>query len=74
MDGRQLLADHIARQTSQAKIAREAKCSEGHLSLFLQGKRRMSVSLAKRVSAATGGVVPARALVPEVAEMLEAAE
>lgn len=72
MDGKALLADFIAHDPrSQAQIAREAKCSEGHLSLFLAGKRGLSVPLAKRLSAVTGGQVPVRALVPEKIEQAE---
>lgn len=79
MDGKALLADYLAREErSQAYIARRANCSEGHLSLFLKGKRGLSVPLAKRISEATGGEVPVRALVADklekAAEALEIAE
>lgn len=78
MDGKALLADYLAREArSQAYIARKAHCSEGHLSLFLKGKRGLSVPLAKRISEATGGEVPVRALVADklekAAEALEVA-
>lgn len=82
MDGRQLLSDYIQRGkangATQAKIAREAKCSEGHLSLYLKGKRQLSASLAGRISGATAGEVPVGALIPEKLEeartLVEAAE
>lgn len=79
MDGKALLADYFGRGVRrQAEIAREAGCSQSHLSLFLQGKRGLSVPLAKRISAATGGEVPVRVLVADklerAAEALEAAE
>lgn len=79
MDGKELLANFIRRDPrSQAQFARDAQCSEGHLSLVLRGKRGLSVPLAKRISQATGGEVPVRALVPEkieeAAETLEAAQ
>lgn len=54
MDGRQLLADHIKGNTTQAQIARDAECSESHLSLYLKGERELSPTLAKKISAATG--------------------
>jgi transcriptional regulator with XRE-family HTH domain len=72
MDGRHLLSEFLARGVRQAQLARDAKCSEGHLSLYLKGKRGMSVSLAKRISAATG--IPAKSLVPEKAAEWEGAE
>lgn len=75
MNGRQLLASHISKKTSQAKLARKAKCSESHLSLYLKGERDLSIPMAKRVHAATGGEVPLKALVPsDVAALFEAAE
>jgi DNA-binding transcriptional regulator YdaS (Cro superfamily) len=79
MDGIQKLADFIARKTaSQAQFARDVGCSEPHLSLILAGKRGLSVPLAKRISVATDGEVPVRALVPDkieqATETLEAAQ
>jgi DNA-binding transcriptional regulator YdaS (Cro superfamily) len=74
MDGKQLLADYIKRnKASQAKFARDVGCSDSHLCLVLKGKRGVSADLAKRISAATDGTVPARALVSDKF-LLEAAE
>ena len=42
---------------SQAKLASESRCSQSHLSLILKGKRGVSMELARRLSAATGGAV-----------------
>lgn len=64
MDGRHELAQFIERTTTQAAFARTVRCSEGHLSLVLSGKRDMSFKLAKRVSEASG--VPLEALAPAV--------
>jgi transcriptional regulator with XRE-family HTH domain len=74
MDGRHQLSSYIAGNTSQAQFAREVACSQSHLSLFLKGKRGVSVPLAKRISEKSG--VDLRALVsPEVADLIpEAAE
>ena len=73
MDGRQLLAGYIGREKGrQAQFARESGCSESYLSLFLKGKRQLSLKMAKRVSEATNGQVPVDALV--LSEKLEAAE
>lgn len=79
MDGIQDLAAFIARNSaSQAQFARDVGCSEPHLSLILAGKRGLSVKLAKRISVATNGELPVRALVPdkieEATETLQAAE
>lgn len=75
MDGRQLLAGYIERETSQTKFAHAAKCSESHLSNFLAGKAEISIAMAKRMSAATDGEVPVKALVSaEISELFEAAE
>lgn len=69
MDGKSQLAAFIKRaQVSQARFADDAGCSEGHLSLYLKGKRGLSVPLAKRISQATGGEVPVKALIPEKIE------
>ena len=62
MDGKDLLADFI-KGKSQAEFARQVRCSEGHLSLILAGKRKASAELALRISAASG--VPARTLVSD---------
>lgn len=68
MDGRHAIASFIdAQKASQAEFARDVGCSESHLSLFLKGKRGISVPLAKRMSAATDGAVPVTELVsPDV--------
>jgi hypothetical protein len=42
---------------NQVKLAAEASCSEGHLSLVLKGERGVSIKLAKRLSDATRGEV-----------------
>jgi hypothetical protein len=64
MDGRELLAEHIrTNPASQAKLARDAGCSEGHLSLILAKKRWASPTLAQSLSAAVNGAVPADTLV-----------
>lgn len=70
MDGRDLLANYFrTSHASQAEVARVASCSEGHLSLILAKKRWASPHLARRLSSAVGGVVPAAALVsPKVHE------
>jgi transcriptional regulator with XRE-family HTH domain len=74
MDGRRILARYIREQTSQARLAREVECSETHLTLYLQGKRGLSITLARRISKATGGEVPVSALVPpDVAKLLSEA-
>jgi transcriptional regulator with XRE-family HTH domain len=74
MDGRRLLARYIRENTSQAEFARDVKCSQTHLTLVLQGKRGVSVPLAKRMSAATGGTVPVNALVSsEIANLMAGA-
>ncbi len=65
MDGRQLLSDFIAANTSQAQFARDVGCSDSHLSLVIKGERGVSLGLAKRISEATRGVVPIEALVLE---------
>jgi transcriptional regulator with XRE-family HTH domain len=63
MDGRELLADYIrTNPASQAKLARDVGCSEGHLSLILAKKRWASPDLAQKLSQATGAV-PADELV-----------
>jgi plasmid maintenance system antidote protein VapI len=66
------LAKFIRERTTQAQFARDVKCSQTHVTLVLQGKRGVSVPLAKRISAATGGTVPVHALVSsEVRELLK---
>ena len=73
MDGRQLLAEYIGHEKGrQARLARDSDCSEGHLSLFLKGRRQLSAKMAKKISDATGGVVPAGVLA--LSEKLQAAE
>jgi len=42
---------------TQARLAADCRCSEGHLSLILKGERGVSMRLAKRLSDATGGEV-----------------
>ena len=72
MDGKAQLAAYFARQKgSQARVARECGCSQGHLSLVIKGERGLSVPLAKRISEATG--VPVRALVADKIEKAEEA-
>ena len=63
MDGRQLLAQYIEGNTTPAQFAREAECSQSHLSLFLKGLRGVSVPMAKRMSKAAANKVPWPALV-----------
>lgn len=63
MDGRLQLIDFIARtKAQQVDVARAAKMSPSHLSLFIDGKRALSVPTSKRLSDATGGQVPWPAL------------
>lgn len=70
MDGIDQLAGYLNREkASQAQFAREVLCSESHLSLVLARKRGLSVPLAKRISQKTG--IPAQALVPDLAELLQ---
>jgi transcriptional regulator with XRE-family HTH domain len=57
------LTDWIEANTTQAQFARDAKCSESHLSLILKGKRGVSLPLAQRLSDATGGNIPPRAFI-----------
>jgi transcriptional regulator with XRE-family HTH domain len=45
------------KEISQARLAADSGCSEGHLSLVLKGDRGVSMRLAKRLSDATGGEV-----------------
>lgn len=66
--GRSSLGDFIRQHTTQAKFAREVRCSESHLSLVLKGKRVMSFRLAKRISEATNGEIPVEALPHEKSE------
>jgi len=47
----------IDRNTSQAQFARDLKFSESHLSDIIKGKKRVSLDLAMKISAATGGAV-----------------
>jgi transcriptional regulator with XRE-family HTH domain len=69
MDGRRKLAEFIAANSTQAQFAREVACSQPHLTLFLQGKRGLSIGLAGRISRATR--IPIRMLVSaDVAELL----
>lgn len=63
MDGRQLLAEFIEKNTTPAQFAREAECSQSHLSLFLKGERGVSVPMAKRMSKAASEQVSWTALV-----------
>lgn len=59
-DGRQLLSDYIARESSQVAVCRAADCSQSHLSLYLAGKRGLSVNMAEAIAAVTG--IPAARL------------
>jgi hypothetical protein len=43
---------------SQTTFCNYAGCSESHLSLIIQGKRGVSMKMAKRLSDATAGEVP----------------
>lgn len=52
MDGRKLLRKFIERN-SQAYLAREAGCSESHLSLILSGQRGASLRLTRKFSEIT---------------------
>ena len=72
--GRKLLAKCIdEHHGTQASFAKRVGCSEPHLSLVLKGKN-VSVPLAKRISRATGGTVPAYVLVrSDIAELLAGA-
>jgi transcriptional regulator with XRE-family HTH domain len=64
MDGRELLANYIRTgPASQAKLARDVGCSEGHLSLILKKKRWASPQLARKISRATEDRIPVDALV-----------
>lgn len=82
MDGRQLLTEHIEQRRKlnergvQAKIASAANVSQSQLSLYLKGKRELSLSKAAGISAATG--IPIQALAPkklaEAESALEAAQ
>ena len=64
MDGRKLLAEHIAATNKpKAEFARRVGCSQGHLSLILSGARGVSLNLAKRISDETNGRVPIESLV-----------
>jgi transcriptional regulator with XRE-family HTH domain len=57
------LADWIEANTTQAQFARDAQCSESHLSLILKGQRGVSLSLAQRLSDVTGGNIPPKAFI-----------
>ena len=49
--GRELLSAFIAKQgLTQARFAEMVRCSESHLCLVLQGKRGLSLKLAKRIA------------------------
>ena len=53
----------IEANTTQAAFARAAGCSKGYLSELLKGeKTNISLSVARRLSAATGGTVPITAI------------
>ena len=67
IDGRALLAEYIQQRTTQREFACAVGCSESHISLILAGRRGISFSLAKRISAATGGYVPVGLLPHEAA-------
>lgn len=61
--GRELVAAQIAgKPGAQRALAKKVKCSESHLSLWLDGKRELSVLLARRLARATG--VPMIRLLP----------
>ena len=63
-----MLAEFIRERTTQAKFAREVRCSESHLSLILKGERGISLGLAKRISEATGGAIAVENLPHEAAQ------
>ena len=52
----------------QAEFCDFAGCSESHLSLIIQGKRGVSMKMAKRLSDATNGDVPIDAFLVEAAQ------
>lgn len=65
MNGREQLAAYIdAHFPSRADFARRAEISEPHLSLYLQGRRELSVPMARKVCEAAGNVVTLKALLP----------
>jgi transcriptional regulator with XRE-family HTH domain len=65
MDVQKQLSAWIAENSTQARFARDANCSEATISRILKGDRTPSLRLAKRISQATGGAVPIDALVDE---------
>jgi transcriptional regulator with XRE-family HTH domain len=64
MDARRKpLADYIEGRTTQAKFAKDVRCSESHLSLILQGKRNASLRMARRIIENAKGVIPLEVLI-----------
>jgi len=51
------LAKWASERGDQRKLAKLAGCSESHISLILQGKRTPSLSMANKLSQATGKAV-----------------
>ena len=52
-------------EINQSQLAAAADCSEPHLSLVLQRKRRVSLRLAQRLSVATSGEIKVEEFVLE---------
>lgn len=66
MTGREQLSTFIGPDRgARAAFARKANISQPHLLLYLRGDRDLSIAMAKRISDATDGSVPLRALVKE---------
>lgn len=63
MDSGHPLLTWITANTTQAQFARDLGFSESHLSDILNGKKRPSLALAARMSAATGAEVSIEAFV-----------
>jgi transcriptional regulator with XRE-family HTH domain len=63
MDAPHALKIWIEANTTQAKFAREHSISEGYLSDILAGRKTPTLTVAARLSRATGGIVPLDAFV-----------
>lgn len=68
------LAAWIDANTSRVEFARAIKINKSHLSLILQGKRGMSLKVAARIEAETGGEFTAGRLLQEQQAMMQSAE
>lgn len=66
------LQEFLKRKGAQAELARAVGCSQAHLCLVSNGERGLSINLAKKISDATG--VPIQTLLPDLAQIIEAAE